>query len=198
MCLIPIRSDGYGMTGNSRVKDSGIQGVRRRRAVCVGAAASGLSIAMGCLAVAPALAAPEPRQVHVEGQLLPVAESPGVYRVTGGLVGTYKLRSERVIQAWTYWATQIREIEGNESINGCVDQNQNKSCDAGEPSGVLRLSFNRVASFNTGTGRLIDSRGIHQVVSGEVLSGGARPGTRNRNRCGPIPSAPSWPMPALP
>lgn len=127
-----------------------------------------------------------------------MAESPGVYRVTGGLVGTYKLRSERVIQAWTYWATQIREIEGNESINGCVDQNQNKSCDAGEPSGVLRLSFNRVASFNTGTGRLIDSRGIHQVVSGEVLSGGARPGTRNRNRCGPIPSAPSWPMPALP
>jgi hypothetical protein len=77
-----------------------------------------------------------------------------------------------VTQAWTYWTIQIREVEGTESISGCVDQNQNKSCDAGEPSGVLRLSFNRVASFSTGTGRLIDSRGIHRVISGGVLSGG--------------------------
>jgi hypothetical protein len=35
----------------------------------------------------------------------------GVYRVTGGLVGTYKIRSERVIHAWTYWTSQIRDIE---------------------------------------------------------------------------------------
>ncbi|HEX5907278.1 MAG TPA: hypothetical protein VFY56_09700 [Propionibacteriaceae bacterium] len=147
--------------------------MRRRRAVRVGAAASGIAVVLGCLGAVPAVAAPtEPRPVHVEGQLLPVAESPGVFKVTGGLVGTYKLRSERVIHAWTYWATQIREIEGSESINGCVDQNQNNSCDAGEPSGVLRLSFNRVASFNTGTGRLIDSRGMHQVISGGPLSGG--------------------------
>jgi len=98
----------------------------------------------------------ETRQVHVEGQLLPVAHSPGVYRVTGGLVGTYRLRSERVINAWTYWTTQIRDIEGTVSINGCLDQNQDQSCDAGEPSGELRLRFNRVASFDVVTGRLIE------------------------------------------
>jgi len=104
-------SDGYDMTGSS--KESGIQRVRRRRAVRVSAAASGLAVILGCVTAAPALALPtEPRQVHVEGQLLPVEESPGVFRVTGGLVGTYKLRSERVIQGWTYWTTQIREIEG--------------------------------------------------------------------------------------
>ena len=55
-----------------------------------------------------------------------------------------------MIHAWTYWTTQIRDSEGTESITGCVDQNQNKSCDAGEPSAQLRLSFSRVASFDIG------------------------------------------------
>lgn len=164
-------SDGYGMTGSS--KESGIQWVRRRRAVRVSAAASSIAVILGCVTAAPAQALPtEPRQVHVEGQLLPVEESPGVFRVTGGLVGTYKLRSERVIQGWTYWTTQIREIEGTESINGCVDQNQNQTCDAGEPSGDLRLTFSRVASFDTGTDRLIDSHCTHRVISSGPFSGG--------------------------
>ncbi len=92
----------------------------------------------------------------MEGHILPVAKSPGVYRVTGGLVGTYKLRSERVIHAWTYWTTQIRDIEGTESITGCIDQNQNEGCEAREPSAELRLTFNRVASFDTSTGQLIE------------------------------------------
>ena len=157
-------SNGQGM-GHSRV--------RRRRAVRVSAAASGLAVVMGCVAATPALASPtEPPPVHVEGQLFPVEKSPGVFRVTGGLVGTYKLRSERAIQAWTYWTTQIREIEGTESITGCVDQNQNESCDAGEPSGELRLSFNRVASFDTGTGRLVESRSTHRVISSGPIGGG--------------------------
>ena len=161
------------MTSSNTAKGLGIRLLRRRRAVRLSAAASGLAVVMGCVAAAPALAAPtEPRQVHVEGQLFPVEESPGVYRVTGGLVGTYKLRSERVIHSWTYWTTQIREIAGTESINGCVDQNQNQRCDAGEPSGELRLSFHRVASFDPGTGRLIESRCTHRVISGGPYSGG--------------------------
>ena len=57
-----------------------------------------------------------------------------------------------MINAWTDRTTQIRYIEGTESITGCVDQNQNESCDAGEPSGELRLNFNRVASFDARTG----------------------------------------------
>ena len=108
----------------------------------------------------------------MEGHVLPVAESPGVYRVTGGLVGTYKIRSERVIHAWTYWTTQIRDIEGTESITGCIDQNQNESCDAGEPSAQLRLTFSRVASFDTRTDRLIEGGGTHWVKSAGPFGGG--------------------------
>ena len=161
------------MTSSNTAKESGIRLVRRRRAVRLSAAATGLAVVMGCVAAAPALAAPtEPRQVHVEGQLFPVEESPGIYRVTGGLVGTYRLRTERVINAWTYWNTEIREMAGTEAITGCVDQNQNGSCDAGEPSGDVRLTFNRVASLDVSTGRLIDSRSTHQLISSGSFSGG--------------------------
>jgi hypothetical protein len=108
----------------------------------------------------------------VEGQVLPVADSPGVYRVTGGLVGIYEIRSEQVIHAWTYWTAQIKEIEGTESITGCVDQNQDESCDPGEPSAQLRLNFSRVASFDTRTDRLIDGGATHWVKSSGPFSGG--------------------------
>jgi hypothetical protein len=150
----------------SRAKESGTRVIRGFRVIRLGAAASGLAVVLACGAAGTALGAPsEPRQVHVEGRLLPVAGSPGVYRVTGGLVGTYKLRSEPVINAWTYWTTHIKYSEGTESITGCLDQNQNESCDRGEPAGELRLNFTRTASFDAATGRLIESRCFHRAVS---------------------------------
>jgi len=162
------------MTSTNTAKESGTRRVRSHRALRVGAAASGFAGVLVCGAAGTALGEPnEPRPVHLEGRLLPVDGSPAVYRVTGGLVGTYKLRSERVINAWTYWTTQIRYIEGTESINGCVDQNQNQSCDRGEPSGESRLNFNRVASFDTATGRLIASSCFHRARNSSVgFSGG--------------------------
>ena len=161
------------MTSSNTAKEAAIRRLRRCRAVRVGAAASGLAVVLGCVATTPAMASPNAtRQVHVEGHVLPVAESPGVYRVTGGLVGTYKIRSERVIHAWTYWTTQIRDIEGTESITGCIDQNQNESCDAGEPSAQLRLTFSRVASFDTRTDQLIEGGGTHWVKSAGPFGGG--------------------------
>ena len=109
------------MTSTNTAKQSGTRRVRSR-ALRVGAAASGLAVVLVFGAADTALGVlNEPRQVHVEGQLLPIDGSPAVYRVTGGLIGTYKLRSERVINAWTYWTTQIRYIEGIELIIGCVD-----------------------------------------------------------------------------
>ena len=161
------------MASSNAATESGIRRLRRGRTVRIGAAASGLALVLGSVATAPALASPSAtRQVHVEGHVLTVAKSPGVYRLTGGLVGTYKIRSERVIHAWTYWTTQIKDMEGTESITGCVDQNQNERCDAGEPSAQLRLSFSRVASFDTRTDRLIDGSATHWVKGGGPFTGG--------------------------
>jgi hypothetical protein len=161
------------MTGTTVAKELGIRRSRSRRAVRLGGAVSGFAVVLMCGVASPALAQPnESRQVHVEGQLIPVAESPGVYRISGGLLGTYRLRAERLVNAWTYFNTQIKEIEGTEVISGCVDQNLNKSCDPGEPSGDLRLTFNRVASFDAGTGRLIEGRSTHHLISIGPFSGG--------------------------
>jgi hypothetical protein len=147
--------------------------MRSRHALRLGAAASGLAVVLACGATGTALGAPnEPGQLHVEGQLLPVNGSPGVYRVTGGLVGSYRLRTERVINSWTYWTTKIAYIEGTESLTGCVDQNQNQNCDANEPASELRLKFSRVANFDTSTGRLIESRSTHTVYGGDRFSDG--------------------------
>ena len=138
---------------------------RRRCALRVGAATSGLALALLCGSAGPALAAPAETEVHVEGRLLPVEGSDGVFRVTGGLVGTYRVMSERVTGSWTYWTTEIRSTEGTDVITGCVDRNNNEKCDPREPSGDLKLNFTRVASYDTATGRLIESSCIHPVSS---------------------------------
>ena len=160
------------MLSRNRAKQSVIQR-KGRRAVCTGATASALAVVLASAVVAsPAMAVPSETRVHVEGQLIPVEQSHDAYRVTGGLVGTYNLRSERVSYAWTYWDTQIREMDGTASIRGCVDQNQNQSCEPAEPSGDLRFTVNRVASFDTGNGRLLESISTHQLNDGGRFSGG--------------------------
>ena len=160
------------MLSKNRAKQSAIQR-KGRCAVRTGATASALAVVLASVVASPAMAVPsEARQVHVEGQLIPVEQSRDVFRVTGGLVGTYNVRSERVSYAWTYWETQIRDIDGTASMRGCVDQNQNQSCDPAEPSGDLRFTFNRVASFDTRTGRLLEGVSTHQLNSGGRFSGG--------------------------
>jgi hypothetical protein len=99
------------VTRTNKAKESGTRRLKSRRIKRIGAAASGLAIVLACGATGTAVAAPnEPGQLHVEGQLLPIDGSPGVYRVTGGLVGTYKVRSERVINAWTFLQQQRRAV----------------------------------------------------------------------------------------
>jgi hypothetical protein len=145
----------------------------RCRTLAVAAAAWGVAVVLVYGSMGQALAQPnETRQVHVEGQLLPVEQNPGVFRVTGGLVGTYRLRSERVINFWSYWTTETREIEGSASFKGCLDQNHDQSCQAGEPSGELRLRFNRLASFDIETGRPIEGDSAQQVSSSGRFRGG--------------------------
>jgi hypothetical protein len=159
---------------SSNVKGIGDSRVRRGRAIRLGAAASGLAIVLVCGAAGTALGAPgDPQPAHVKGQLLPVDGSPGLYRVSGGLIGIYRLRSESVINEWTDRTAQISYLEGIESIKGCVDENRNESCDAGEPSGELRLNFNRVATFDSASGRLMEGRGFHRASnSSGRFSGG--------------------------
>lgn len=144
----------------------------RRAAARVSTAVLSLAFGLGWVATTPASAAPNERPVHVEGQILSVEKAPKNYRVTGAFVGTYNLRSERTIHTWTYFGAQIRATEGTGSIIGCLDRDQNQACGAGEPLSELRLTFNRVASFDTRSDRLIEGLRIHQVLrNGSIGSG---------------------------
>jgi hypothetical protein len=102
----------------------------------------------------------------VEGQLVRIDARPGAYRVTGDLVGTYQVVSEKVTTTWIYEPTSINVIKGTGRLSACVDRNHNKSCDRGEPSNVLRFDFERIASFNLPTGRLIESNWVRLANSG--------------------------------
>lgn len=104
------------MVSRNTAKQSAIRR-KSRRTVCTGATASALAVVLASAVATPAMAVPgEARKVHVEGQLIPVEQGHDVYRMTGGFVGTYKLRSELVSYAWTYWDTEIREIRGTASM----------------------------------------------------------------------------------
>ena len=82
--------------------ESGIRGLRRPHAIRLGAAASGLAIVLGCLErPAPALAAPSEPAGSCEGSSPSRGGEPRAYRVSGELIGTYRLRRERVINDWT-------------------------------------------------------------------------------------------------
>ena len=73
------------MTSPNTAQESGTRRVRSHRSLRVGAAASGLAVVLVCGAAGTALGVPnEPRQVHVEGQLLPIDGSPAVYRSPAG------------------------------------------------------------------------------------------------------------------
>ena len=64
------------MTNTNKAKESGARGMRGLRVIRLGAAASGLAVVLACGVSGTASGAPsEPRQVHVEGQLIPVEEA---------------------------------------------------------------------------------------------------------------------------
>lgn len=110
--------------------------------------------------------------VHVEGTLSPLAE-PGVYRATGGMVGTYRALTEKVTMSWDYPNGTIRVIEGTDMITGCVDRNRNGRCDRREPKGELRFDFKRLATFDAKTDAFLESNCTHPVTRADgAFAGG--------------------------
>jgi hypothetical protein len=83
-------------------------------------------------------------QLSVSGKQIEVNEKAGTSKMTGGLLGNWKITS------FTETAQQpVFRGKGTESFSGCIDRQLDGSC-AGDPSGTLKFKFRYWAKFGKG------------------------------------------------
>jgi hypothetical protein len=114
------------------------------------------------LASTTAGATTTPVSVEVSGTQTVVDEAAGTNAMHGSLVGIWQTTKfvPRYASASRFVAT------GREEFTGCLDTNQNGSCDKKDPSGTLKFKFMYWASFDPATGALLHGNCVHPVIGG--------------------------------
>jgi len=107
------------------------------------------------LAAGPAAAATYP----VSGEQTVVSEADGTYKMTGGLVGSWKTTSFKEIAT-----SPLFRAKGTERFKGCLDVGRDGSC-AGDPSGGINFRFLYWGKFGPGDS-LIWGSCWHPVIGG--------------------------------
>lgn len=80
----------------------------------------------------------------VAGKQIAVNEEEGIYKMNGGLVGSWQVTSFKEMSA-----SPVFKAKGTESFEGCVDRKLDGSC-AGDPTGTLKFSFRYWGKFGKG------------------------------------------------
>jgi hypothetical protein len=87
-------------------------------------------------AAALVLAAPAGATTYqVHGKQKTVDEAAGVFKVTGGLLGSWATTSFEEVATSPYY-----EAKGTEEFSGCIDRRRDRSC-KGDPSGTITFDF---------------------------------------------------------
>ena len=119
--------------------------------------------AVALAAISFAAAADAPKPLVLKGKQIAVDEQKGIYKVTGSLIGDWRVTAFKV----EYSDTGGRLLgSGKELFTGCYDTDRSGLCDAGEPTGTLRFTFLYWATFKPGTETLVKGQCIHPVVGG--------------------------------
>jgi hypothetical protein len=116
------------------------------------------AVAAAALVVA-APAGAKAKTYEVSGAQIPVDESAGTFKMTGGLVGDWAITSYTEIAK-----APIYKAKGTEKFSGCLDRGRDGSC-AGDPSGTLRFSIRYWAQF-TSTGATVWGACYHPITGG--------------------------------
>lgn len=117
------------------MRNSGIRSI----ATVLGAVA-----AASLLATAAAATTVSGEQFTVAGKQTVVNEKAGTSKMSGGLLGNWKITS------FTETAHQpVFRGKGTESFSGCIDRKLDGSC-AGDPSGTLKFKFRYWGKFGKG------------------------------------------------
>lgn len=81
-------------------------------------------------------------QFSVSGKQTVVNEQAGTSRMSGGLVGNWKVTSFKELAS-----KPVFRGKGTESFKGCIDRKLDGSC-AGDPTGTMKFSFRYWAKFD--------------------------------------------------
>jgi len=104
----------------------------------------GTMIAASLMATAAAATTVSGEQFAVAGKQIEVNEKAGTAKMTGGLLGDWKITS------FTETAQKpVFKGKGTESFSGCIDRKLDGSC-AGDPSGTLKFKFRYWGKFGKG------------------------------------------------
>src|SRR3954452_22092647 len=107
-----------------------------RRARLPRALSFAAAIAVACSLVGTAGAKPVTgEEFAVSGEQIVINEAAGTWRMTGGLVGLWKITSFKELAG-----EPVFKAKGTESFKGCIDTDHDGSC-SGEPHGTMTFSF---------------------------------------------------------
>ena len=122
-----------------------------------------LVVVTTALAVTTAVASPTPpTAVTVSGTQTVVDEATGTFAMQGSLVGAWY-----ITKFVPHYASDSQYVaSGKEVFVGCLDDNQNATCDKKEPSGTLKFKFIYWATFDPASGALIHGQCVHPILGG--------------------------------
>jgi hypothetical protein len=104
----------------------------------------GTMIAASLLAAGAVATPVSGEQFSVAGKQTVVNEAASTYKMSGGLLGEWKITS------FTETAAKpVFKGKGTESFKGCIDRKLDGSC-AGDPSGTLKFKFRYWGKFGKG------------------------------------------------
>lgn len=102
----------------------------------------GVVAVAACAVLALIVAAPVGAKTHaVKGKQTVVNEDKGLYKMRGGLVGSWEISTFKELDDSPYF-----HAEGTELFKGCVDRARDRSCKR-DPSGTLSFTFEYWALF---------------------------------------------------
>ncbi len=107
--------------------------------------------------------------VPVEGRQIPIDDTGLNYRMTGGLVGTWRIQPVQTLHD----APTLYSEAGLETFDGCLDLNRNGRCGLREPQGRLRTVYLYWVSFDADR-NLVRGQCIHPITGGDDDFAGAR------------------------
>ena len=98
-------------------------------------------------------------QFAVSGKQTVVNESAGTYKMSGGLLGNWKITSFKETAS-----KPVFRGTGTETFNGCIDRKLDGSCN-GDPSGSLKFKFRYWGKFGKGDALELGTC-AHPVIGG--------------------------------